>query len=132
MITTAEDQILALHEPTITMLHELGISICRLGYKYLTVAVPCYSVDDIQSLTKEMYPYVAAHFGYHNWRSVERSIRCVILDAWERRDPDVWDRYFPDQKKVPTNKQFIATLAVHLRTPLPKWEGGDCQEDFSA
>lgn len=111
MISTAEDQILALRDPTITMLHELGISIHRLGYKYLTIAVPCYLIDDTQSLTKEVYPYVANHFGCTDWHSVERSIRTVILTAWEHGDPGVWEQYFLNQKKPPSNKQFIAVLA---------------------
>lgn len=115
MISTAEDQILALRDSTITMLHELGISIHRLGYKYLTVAVPCYSLDDSQSLTKEVYPYVANHFGCTDWHSVERSIRTVILTAWDHRDPEIWNQHFPNQSKAPSNKQFIATLSERLK-----------------
>ena len=115
MITTAEDQILALRNPTITMLHELNISIHRLGYKYLTVAVPCYSFDDAQSLTKEVYPYVAHCFDCTDWHSVERSIRTVILTAWDHHDPEVWEQYFPNLKKPPSNKQFIAVLAEQLK-----------------
>ena len=115
MISTAEDQIHALRDPTIAMLHELGISIQRLGYKYLTVAVPCYSIDDSQSLTKEVYPYVSQCFGCTDWHSVERSIRTVILTAWDHRDPEIWNQYFPNQIKAPSNKQFIAVLAERLK-----------------
>lgn len=115
MTTTAETQIPALREPTIAMLHELGIGTHRLGYKYLAVAVPCYSIDDTQSLTKEIYPCIAHCFGCTDWHSVERSIRTVILTAWEHRNPDVWDRYFPNQMKLPSNKLFIAVLAERLQ-----------------
>lgn len=115
MITTKEDQIFALRNPTIAMLHELNISIHRLGYKSLSIAVPCYAVDDMQSLTKETYPYVAHCFGCTDWHSVERSIRTVILTAWDHRDPEIWNQYFPNQIKAPSNKQFIAVLAERLK-----------------
>lgn len=105
----------ALYNPTIVLLHELGLSTHRLGYKYLTVAIPCYVQDGEQSLSKEIYPYVGRCFHFAHWRSVERSIRSVITDGWEHRDPEVWERYFPRQEKAPTNKQFMAVLAERLR-----------------
>jgi len=115
MTTTAEHLLHALRTPTVAMLRELGISTHRLGYRYLTVAIPCYAADDTQSLTKELYPYVAHCFGHTDWHSIERSIRTVILAAWEQRDPVTWARYFPNQSKAPSNKQFIATLAEQLK-----------------
>lgn len=115
MITTVNEQIQIKQEPTIDMLHELSIGVHRLGYKYLTVAIPCFSLNDTQSLTKELYPYVADCFGCTDWHSVERSIRAVILDAWAHRDPAVWDQYFPHRSKAPSNKQFIAVLAELLK-----------------
>lgn len=115
MIDLVEDQLAPLQDDTIKMLHHLRISIHRLGYKCLSIAIPCYATDDTQSLSKETYPYVARRLGYMDWRGVERAIRTVILDAWVQRDLGVWEEYFPNQKKVPTNKQFIAALAERLR-----------------
>lgn len=115
MTTTAEEWIRMLRDPTIHLLHHLGISTHRNGYKCLTVVIPCYAMDPGQSLTKEIYPYAAACFGCADWHSVERSIRSAIQDAWERRDPEIWAQYFTNQKKVPSNKQFIAVLAEKLR-----------------
>lgn len=115
MIITPEEQVRTLYEPTISMLHELQIGIHRLGYKQLTIAVPCFALDDSQSLTKELYPYVACYFGYTDWHPVEHSIRTAILDAWEHRNPEVWEQYFPNQKKPPSNKQFLAVLAERLK-----------------
>ena len=110
-----------LQEATITMLHELGISIHRLGYVYLSIAVPYYATDNTQSLSKELYPYVAKRLDkYTKWYAIERSIRLVITEAWERRDPGVWEQYFPRQKKVPTNKQFMAVLAEKIGNPSPR------------
>ena len=81
MINSAEDQITLLQDDTIKMLHNLSISIHRMGYKCLTIAIPCYAINDTQSLSKETYPYVARRLGYMDWRGVERAIRTVILDA---------------------------------------------------
>lgn len=119
-MTLEENANVDLQEAIIMMLHELGISIHRLGYVYLSIAVPCYAADNTQSLSKELYPYVAKRLDkYTQWYAVERSMRMVILEAWGRRDPVVWERYFPRQKKVPSNKLFIAVLAEKIRTPLP-------------
>lgn len=114
MIATVETQIIALRNSTTAMLRELGICSHRLGYKYLSVAVPCYRLDDSQSLTKEIYPYVAHCFGCSDWYSVERSVRTSILAAWDLRDPTIWQQYFPGLKKPPSNKHFIAVLAEQL------------------
>lgn len=115
MTANIEDQILSLYGPTAEMLHELGLSIHRLGYKQLCVAIPCFAINDEQSLTKELYPYIAKQFGYEDWHAVEHAMRFVILSAWENRDPDVWEKYFPNAKKPPSNKCFIATLAERLK-----------------
>lgn len=126
MIVTPEEQINLLYEPTINMLHDLQIGVHRLGYKQLAIAIPCFALDDRQGLTKELYPYVASLYGYTDWHPVEHSIRGVILDAWERRNPEVWMTYFSDVKKPPSNKLFIATLAEQLKqenTP-PRSQGG--------
>lgn len=115
MIATLEEYISRHYEPTIELLHKLRFRIHIAGYKQLAIAIPCFAFDDTQSLTKELYPYVANHFGYSDWHSVERAIRYAILDAWEHRNPEIWAQYFPNQKKPPSNKQFIATLAELLR-----------------
>ena len=126
-----ENENVDLQDATITMLHELGISIHRLGYVYLSIAVPYYAIDNTQSLSKELYPCVAKRFDkFTKWYAVERSIRMVIMEAWERRDPTAWEQYFPRQKRVPTNKQFIAVLAEIIRKPLSHGgERGDCQKE---
>lgn len=101
----------AQQETVIQLLHLLGIGIHRLGYQYLRSAIVRFAADDTQSLSKELYPDIAEQFGIADWRSVERAIRAVILDAWENRNEAVWEPYFPNRKKAPTNKQFLAVLA---------------------
>lgn len=109
-----DQSVLSPPEKTSLMLHELGISIHRLGYRQLCAAIPRYARNNSQSITKELYPTLARQFGNSDWHPVERSIRSVIHDAWSRRDPEVWSKYFTNLKEPPSNKEFIATLAEHL------------------
>ena len=99
----------------VSILLELGIPVHRVGYKQLCVAIPAYAEDDAQTLSKELFPYVAAKLGYCDWRAVEHSIREAIVYAWKRRDPAVWSRYFTNCRKAPSNKLFIATIASRIR-----------------
>ena len=115
--------ITAFFDHTRVILHELGVPVHRNGYRQLGVAIPCFALDDTQSLSKELYPYVAARFGHTDWRCVEHAIRLVILDAWDRRDPEVWEQYFPNCRKPPSNKQFIATLAERVNQITPPVSG---------
>ena len=115
MASTASIHSRALTELTGIMLRELRLGIHRQGYKCLVIAVPLYAADSSQSLSKGIYPLVAAELGCSDWHAVERAIRLVILDGWAQRDGNVWARYFPGQEKMPTNKQFIAALAERLR-----------------
>ena len=96
-------------------LHELGIPVHRVGYKHLCIAIPHFAEDDMQSLTKELYPYIAESLGSSDWHTIEHSIRVVILDAWERRDSEIWENYFPNSRRSPSNKLFIATLAELIK-----------------
>ena len=119
MITTTEEQIIILREITSKILHELRFGVHRLGYKQLLLLIPRYALDSSQSLSKELYPYAADYFGYFSWQPIEHSVRVAILDAWERRNPEVWEKYFPDIKKPPSNKQFISTIAEQLKNTPP-------------
>lgn len=98
----------------------LQIPVHRIGYKQLCVAIPRFAQDTTQSLSKDIYPYVADSLGYVSWQAVERAIRDAIADAWENGNREVWAMYFPGCAAAPTNKRFIATLAEHIeKAPLP-------------
>ena len=92
----------------------LDIAVNREGFRHLQVGIVLYHQDSQQSVTKELYPAIAEICGNDNGAQVETAIRNVIGEAWERRDPGVWDKYFPGKTKCPTNKQFISTLAQML------------------
>ena len=107
-----------------SMLRELNFAVHRTGYRHLITAIIRYTQDDGQSLSKELYPYVARSFGYSDWRAVEHSIRTSICHGWSNRNPVIWNYYFPGLRRAPTNKQFIATLAEMLKEkPSHFWEG---------
>lgn len=119
MVTTVNEEAILLQATTRRMLHELGFGSHRLGYKQLLILIPGYALDPSQSLTKELYPAVAKQFGYISWKPVEHAVRGAILDAWERRDPAIWNAYFRGARKPPTSFQFIATIAELVKNAPP-------------
>ena len=99
----------------------MGFSAKLHGFKYLQEAIAQILRCPDQSITKELYPAVAAVYetaGCH----VERSIRGAILDAWNRRDDRIWQLYFPPDScgnlPKPTNAAFITRIADGLRISL--------------
>lgn len=92
----------------------LGVPTKLRGYCYIREAVPLMAKDPMQSITKELYPAVAARKA-GTASQVERSIRSAINAAWKNRDEQVWQRYFKPgadgQIPRPTNAAFISRLA---------------------
>ena len=97
------------------LLQILGIPIHRKGYYQLTVAITIFAMDGTQSFTKELYPTVAEITGGHDWRLEKRDIRAVIHYAWHHRDVQLWNLYFPNSYKAPSNKVFICALTYSLQ-----------------
>lgn len=95
----------------------LGIAAHLDGFRYLTVAIPLFSRDTHQGITKELYVAVAEACGKEP-RQVERSIRSAIDNAWKRRTDRIWAEYFPTgpDGTVPkfSNGKFIAHMALLL------------------
>lgn len=100
-------------EPVRFHLRELRFSPGLLGYPYLCAGICLYARDKGQPFTKELYPAIAKRFGT-TALAVEHAIRDVIRDAWEHREPPLWNLYFPDCPKCPSNRVFIATLAEYV------------------
>ncbi len=96
------------------LLLRLGISAKLRGYHYLREAVLLMAGDPKQSITKELYPAIAAQCSCTAIQ-IERSIRSALHTAWRHADCDVWQRYFPadDTGHIPrpTNAAFISRLA---------------------
>ena len=96
------------------MLLELGIPAHYSGYRRLMDCIPRYAEDPEQSITKEIYPDVAKQYGIKP-SVVETTIRRAIHAGWENGDREVWEFYFPNYTKAPSNMAFIATLAERLK-----------------
>ena len=109
------------------LLISLGIATKLRGYGYLREAVLRMAKKPDQSITKELYPAVAAVFGCERTH-VERSIRSAIETAWLHRDDRLWQLYFrpgPDGVIArPSNAAFISRLAdallLNQDTSVPK------------
>lgn len=87
------------------------------GFQYLAHAVPLFSRDTNQAITKELYVAVGEFFNKHP-RQVERSIRSAIETTWKRSSPQQLAICFapgPDGRvSRPSNGLFIAQLAQQL------------------
>ncbi len=96
----------------------LNFSMHLDGYRQLCYGIPLFARDPNQYLTCELYPAIAALCGSKSTASIEHSIRRAITEAWRRRDPVVWSRYFPSaQTHCPCNKTFISCLASYITLP---------------
>lgn len=92
-------------------LRELELAEYRDGFQHLKVGTPLYAADPCQSLTKELYPRIAQLCGNGDGKQVERAIRIVTEEAWDHRNPEVWEKYFGKQPKRPSNKIVLSNLA---------------------
>ncbi len=109
-----------LSSQTVVHLHALGFQTHLDGYRQLCVGLPLFAATAGMRLSKELYPAIAERLGHLDARSVEHSIRKSIENAWSRRDPAVWAKYFPGhigEHVCPTNKEFLSRIAEMLETP---------------
>ncbi|MBE6959990.1 MAG: response regulator [Ruminococcaceae bacterium] len=107
------------------MLLSLGVPTKLRGYSYLREAVLLMVKRPAQSITKELYPAVAAGCGA-TAAQVERSIRSAVKNSWQRQDDSTWRMYFPTgdagNRRSPTNSEMISCLADRLRLTLQPQE----------
>ena len=102
------------------ILHVLGVPSHIKGYIYIreSINIMYNSPEMVGGITKEIYPEIAKKFNTTPSR-VERAIRHAIEISWNRGDYDTMDEIFGHSvdfdKSKPTNSEFIATIADHLR-----------------
>ncbi len=103
------------------LLRRTGVPAHLQGYRYLKDAVQ-YVLNnggDLCGMTKELYPAIARMHSTVPAR-VERSIRHAIEVAWNRADLNELQRLFGATihhgRGKPTNSEFVAMLADHLRS----------------
>lgn len=88
----------------------------RLGanIQLLRVGISLFAQDPEQKLIKELYPAIAQRCEGESTGLIGKAIERAIKAAWKNRDSQVWEEYFPDAVKCPTNKVFIKQLADFL------------------
>lgn len=96
------------------MLMDLNLPPKRRGYTYLEMCIQLYIEHPGLPITKAVYPEVARAYDTKT-DAVERAMRQVIHETWNRRDDKVWRMYFrPGRDGViprPSNAEFICRLA---------------------
>lgn len=101
-------------------LKELGVPASLLGYEYLQEAIELVIEDNskIRELCKELYDTIAKRHD-RAMGSVERGIRRAKEISMLRGNCDLINRMFgytiDVNKGVPTNKEYIATIADYIR-----------------
>ena len=109
------------------ILHEIGVPAHIRGYQYLreAILIVVANMDEINAITKSLYPQVAKTFGTTPSR-VERAIRHAIEVAWDRGDIEILQKWFgwtvSNTKGKPTNSEFIAMLSDKLCLEMKKEE----------
>lgn len=94
----------------------LGIPVHIIGFHFLREAVKIVIGNNktICSMTKELYPQVAARFNTNTW-NVERGIRHAIEVAWNKgritNINSIFGLRVYDNNEKPTNSELIALLA---------------------
>ena len=102
------------------ILHKLGVPSHIKGYLYIreSIKIMYDTPEIIGGITKEIYPEIAKKYDSTISR-VERAIRHAIEISWNRGDYEIMDEIFGHSvdydKAKPTNSEFIATIADHIR-----------------
>ena len=106
------------------LIDKLGFSCKISGYEYVTEAVYMdvigKSVANVK-ITKVIYPEIAKKYNT-TAVSVERLIRSAKESAWLHGDIELiqqmFGNYMDAEGKIPTNAQFIKTVASKVRDDL--------------
>ena len=109
-------------------LKELGISSDQSGFLYSKNAIKLLKENRSATLTNGIYLAVGLiDDPISSEKQVEQAIRCVIRKAWNNRDAEIWECYFPigrvGRTECPTNREFLMAVVDFVEL----WEGF-CEE----
>jgi len=98
------------------ILIDLNVQPSNEGFGYLRKAIEMGLNNSGRTITKGNYPAISLFFdGNDTWGPVEQAIRRAIKTAWDERDEEVWNLFFPPKKgrktQCPSNKEFIARIS---------------------
>ncbi len=106
-----------------SLIHDIGIPAHIKGYQFIRSAI-LMAIDNIEvinHITKQLYPDLAKMYKTTPSR-IERAIRHAIEVAWNRGRVETMESLFgytiSAEKGKPTNSEFIAMLADHLRLQM--------------
>lgn len=121
-----QDKKRLLEDETTDLLDGLGVPAHISGYAYLRDAIVMSVLDrqNLGSVTKILYPDIAVKYKA-TASKVERGIRNAIGKAFSGRDnSEVLSLFGPilENRKRPTNSEFIALVADRLRIKYERYE----------
>lgn len=98
------------------ILFDLGFTLSNDGFEYLRAAIETHYSKTASSTIKGIYPTIShINDDAHSWHYIDQAIRRAIRLAWNGRDPEKWELFFPlsHQAKAncPSNKEFIARIS---------------------
>lgn len=101
---------------TLIILFDLNIQSSNDGFDYLRRAIEMQHARSARTVTKGIYPAISyVYEAGDSWKAVEQAIRRAIKAAWNERDEEVWNLFFPPRRgrkpKCPSNKEFIARIS---------------------
>lgn len=107
------------------LLHELGLSDSRVGFRCITAAVEIALADPraLTMVTKYLYPQTAQRCKT-NWKAVERNIRTSIRIVWSKNPHKLQQLTGCPISSRPTAAHFIAILVYFVQTSASKPEKG--------
>ena len=106
---------------TTSIMNRLGISASIKGYHYLrsSIEMVINNENAIMGITKQVYPDIAKVYKT-SASKVERAIRHAIESAWKKDDGFTYCQFTGNHSdRKPTNGQFIATVAEHIKLCYP-------------
>lgn len=104
------------------LLRSIGGTRTLVGFRYAEFMIEraLQNPDEVQLITKRLYPETARHYGVSNC-SVEKALRILIRHCWYQMGSEPLE--FVAGRKLtqpPTNAEFIDMLAAFLRNRQQK------------
>lgn len=107
-----------LESAILAILLELGFSTQSDGFHYLRTGIMLKYSSPNQRIIKMLYPAIGRCYEpVVGANQVEQAIRSAISAAWDIRDEDTWNCFFPSvgrEEKKPSNGEFISRIACIL------------------
>ena len=102
------------------LLHELGLSDSRVGFRCITAAVEIALADPraLTMVTKYLYPQTAQRCKT-NWKAVERNIRTSIRIVWSKNPHKLQQLTGCPISSRPPRRTLLPSWSTSSRPPPP-------------